>query len=255
MKRAYEIEAKKDAFNLLSILEIHNLLMDTHLKDKDKIDRSSFEPYFDIAEYTIKRVRDLPQDGNAAVYYKAAAELFCWGGNYQRAFELFEEAIGMLKIEKSVDTSSLIESCQVMRDFCCRNITGSQESPMVLNVKDGERGGDKGGYPDKKERRKIEKKLAKEIAKEASKVAKEEQAFQESSADSNDTPGAGSSGGAASSSSSKPMKKLPMPKITASSTHKVGPKKNFEFPISLRRPNNHQKFVRCSFSIFQSLYH
>jgi hypothetical protein len=119
----------------------------------------------------------------------------------------------MLKVEKSVDTSSLIESCEVMRDFCCRNITGSQESPMVLNVKESERA--EKGYPDRKERRKIEKKMAKEVAKEAAK----EQVLQESSQESAQEPAASS--GAASSSSSKPTKKLPMPKITASSTHKV----------------------------------
>eukprot|EP00400_MALV-I_sp_L67-5_P000292 gene292-1057_t len=202
-KRAYEIESKKDAFNLLSILEIHNALMDTHLKDKDNIDRRQFDSYFPIAEYTVSRVKELPQDGNAAVYYKAAAELFCWGGSYQRAFELFEEAIGLLEVEKAVDTSSLVESCTVMRDFCSRNLAGAQDSPMVLDVRARER--EQQGYADRK-LTKEEKKLVKEIEK---KMMVAEPPTEEGLPC------------AASGSNSKPKKKIVIPKITATSVHKV----------------------------------
>eukprot|EP00439_Symbiodinium_sp_Y106_P085114 s104_g27.t1 len=83
----------QDAWDLVTLLEIHNLLMDTHLKETTNIDRAKFANYFKTVDYLVKR------DGNAAVYYKAAAELKSWGGKYQEAKELFEEAIPLLRAE------------------------------------------------------------------------------------------------------------------------------------------------------------
>jgi len=135
LKRAYEIESAKDAWDLVTLLEIHNLLMDTHLKETDHIERSKFAEYFQIAEYIVHRVkRELPQDGNAAVYYKAAAEMKAWGGRYAEAKELFQLALPLLKAETSTDCTGLIQSVDDMLAFCDRNLAGNQASPMDFEV-------------------------------------------------------------------------------------------------------------------------
>jgi len=143
LNRAYELEAMKDAWDLVTLLEIHNLLMDTHLKETTNIDRAKFANYFKTVDYLVKRVRkDLPQDGNAAVYYKAAAELKSWGGKYQEAKELFEEAIPLLRAETTTDCSGLLESCEALKAFCDRNLQGTQDSPMNFSLPEasGEQG-------------------------------------------------------------------------------------------------------------------
>jgi len=138
LKRAYEIESMKDAWDLVTLLEIHNLLMDTHLKETQNIERAKFTEYFATCEYIVHRVkRELPQDGNAAVYYKAAGELKAWGGAYTQARELFDIAIPLLKAEKSTDCSGLIDTCNEMLSFCDRNLVGTQNSPMDFEIPKG----------------------------------------------------------------------------------------------------------------------
>lgn len=134
LKRAYEIESMKDAWDLVSLLEIHNLLMDTHLKETDHIGRDSFQEYFGIVEYVTGRVETLPQDGNAAVYYKAAAELKAWGGRYEEAKALFNKALPLFELEQSADCSGLIQVCRDMLAFCDRNLAGTQNSPMSFDL-------------------------------------------------------------------------------------------------------------------------
>jgi len=135
LKRAYEIESMKDAWDLVTLLEIHNLLMDTHLKETEHIERSKFEDYFTIVEYITNRVKkELPQDGNAAVYYKAAAELKAWGGKYSEAQQLFEVALPLFRSERTTDCTELIQACNDMLAFCERNLEGKQNSPMDFEV-------------------------------------------------------------------------------------------------------------------------
>jgi len=136
LKRGYELETMKDAFDLITVLEIHNILMDTHLKETENIQRGKFKDYFKVVDYTIGRVRKLTQDGNAAVYYKAGAELLAWGGRYQEAKALFDESIVLLTVETSTDCTSLISSCKDMLAFCDRNLAGLQNSPMDFDVPD-----------------------------------------------------------------------------------------------------------------------
>lgn len=135
LQRAYELEAMKDAWDLITILEIHNILMDTHLKETQHIERSRFSDHIKTVDYVVNRVRkELPQDGNAAVYYKAAAELKAWGGRYADAKALFDMAVPLLKAEKSTDCSGLIQGCQDMIAFCDRNLAGTQDSPMDFEL-------------------------------------------------------------------------------------------------------------------------
>lgn len=143
LQRSYELESMKDAWDLVTLLEIHNLLMDTHLKETTSIDRSRFHLHFKTSEYVVNRVRkDLPQDGNAAVYYKAAAELLAWGGKYAAAKALFNDALPLFECEKSTNCSGLISGCKDMLAFCDRNLDGKQDSPMDFQIPGGADEGD-----------------------------------------------------------------------------------------------------------------
>jgi hypothetical protein len=83
LKRAYELENMKDAFTIVGVLEIHNTVMDTFLKDNPAIDRVGFAAFLGVVTVAKERVeKECVQDGNAACYYKAAAELRAWAGSY-----------------------------------------------------------------------------------------------------------------------------------------------------------------------------
>jgi tetratricopeptide (TPR) repeat protein len=135
LKRAYEIEAMKDAFTIVGVLEIHNMLMDTFLKDNPAIDRQGFGAFLKVVTVAEKRVmKECVQDGNAACYYKAAAELRAWAGSYDNAIPTFERAIELFHGEGSRDCTQFIEECQALLAFSKRNLDGSQASPMVLQT-------------------------------------------------------------------------------------------------------------------------
>jgi len=132
---AYEVETIKDAFDMLKVLEIHNLIMDTHLKKTKQIVRNEFKMYCPVAIRTTERVRSqTKQDGNAAVYYKAVGELHMWAGDYTTAETLILEALGLLKVEKSVDCSNLIKQCEDMAADCRKTLENKKSVPMVLDV-------------------------------------------------------------------------------------------------------------------------
>jgi len=134
LHRAYELEVMKDAFSLITVLEIHNLLMDTYLKDTTEIVRGPIKNHFPIVDAGLARVRkDLQLDGNTAVYLKAVAELRAWGADYSGARSLFQEAIEIFAAEETTDCRHLIEQCTTMLSFCDRNL-GGRQSPMVLSV-------------------------------------------------------------------------------------------------------------------------
>merc|ERR1719161_1230675 len=125
----------KDAFDLMSVVQIQNVLMDTHLKSSEgKIIRKEFEAYFPIAENTILRVEKLPQDGNAGVYYKAAGELHMWGASYARSKELLLLASALLSSEVTADCSNLVMECDALAAFCERNLSGEQDSPLEFDL-------------------------------------------------------------------------------------------------------------------------
>lgn len=135
LKRAYELEVMKDAFTIVGVLEIHNAVMDTFLKETTAIEREGFASFFPCVDTGYKRVQQEPvQDGNAAVYYKAAAELQAWGGGYAAAISAFDLAISLFKVESAHDCGRFIQECEALRAFAQRNLDGSQASPMVLQT-------------------------------------------------------------------------------------------------------------------------
>ena len=56
-------------------------------------------------------------------------------GSYEDAVPTFELAIALFRKEKSRDCSQFIQECNALQSFSERNLLGTQESPMVLQVK------------------------------------------------------------------------------------------------------------------------
>jgi hypothetical protein len=56
-------------------------------------------------------------------------------GSYEDAVPTFELAIALFRAEKSRDCSQFIQECNALQSFSERNLLGTQESPMVLQVK------------------------------------------------------------------------------------------------------------------------
>eukprot|EP00929_Paragymnodinium_shiwhaense_P034879 TRINITY_DN18924_c0_g1_i2.p1 TRINITY_DN18924_c0_g1~~TRINITY_DN18924_c0_g1_i2.p1 ORF type:complete len:430 (-),score=100.13 TRINITY_DN18924_c0_g1_i2:56-1345(-) len=118
LHRAYQVEAIKDKFDLVQLLEIHNQLVDAHV-GTGGLDRAAFRKYFKVVSDVVARVRSqMKQDGNAGAYYKAAGELYVLGSDCDRGRPLLVEAITLFKDETSVDTSGLIKSCKDLVAFC-----------------------------------------------------------------------------------------------------------------------------------------
>merc|ERR1719410_259397 len=62
--RSYNLEVQKDAFNLMDVMEVHNLLVGVHMaaaKTGGGLDRKAFKTYVPTIELGLKRVRDMPQ--------------------------------------------------------------------------------------------------------------------------------------------------------------------------------------------------
>jgi len=120
--RSYNLEAQKDAFDLLSIMEVHNLLFAAHMemvKDCGRpLDRASFRSYLPTVDLALKRVRNMQQDANAGAYYKVAGEFAAFAEDYRLASSLLDEALDLFKTEKVEKVDGLIKHCKELKEFC-----------------------------------------------------------------------------------------------------------------------------------------
>lgn len=118
LHRAYRLEAAKDAFDLQGIMEIHGELVGTHLSAL-KLDQGAFQSYFEVVTGVVGRVREeMLQDGNAGAYYKVAGELFALGASCALGRPLLAEAVSLLEVETSIDTSGLVRQCLDLVAYC-----------------------------------------------------------------------------------------------------------------------------------------
>merc|ERR1712113_649829 len=65
--RSYRLEAQKDAFDLITVMEVHNLLFGSHMaavRAGNELDRAAFREYLPTIELVLQRVRKMPQDAN-----------------------------------------------------------------------------------------------------------------------------------------------------------------------------------------------
>ena len=56
--------------------------------------------------------RRMPQDGNAAVFYKLTAELAIWAEDLPCADRLLKEAVPLFLTERSMDCTGLADQCK-----------------------------------------------------------------------------------------------------------------------------------------------
>jgi len=125
LHRAYKVAGLKDALDLLEVLQLHNQLVDTHLRSADGLDRSAFPQYFEAAGRVASRVKqEMKQDGNAGAYYKAAGELYVLGGSCAAGRPLLSDAVALFRDETSIDTSGLIRQCTDLIAFCDGTLSG-----------------------------------------------------------------------------------------------------------------------------------
>jgi len=129
--KAYLLEALKDSFDLVSVMEVHNELFDAHLAQITAgvgIDRKAFKSYLSTVEKVLARVKLMPQDANAGAYYKAAGEFMAFAEDYAGADMLLTEAIRLFKAErhdKEELVGRLIVTCQELKDFCTKQLAAA----------------------------------------------------------------------------------------------------------------------------------
>eukprot|EP00933_Yihiella_yeosuensis_P020887 TRINITY_DN1665_c0_g1_i1.p1 TRINITY_DN1665_c0_g1~~TRINITY_DN1665_c0_g1_i1.p1 ORF type:complete len:214 (+),score=57.25 TRINITY_DN1665_c0_g1_i1:67-708(+) len=134
--KSYLLEAKKDAFDLLAVMEVHNCLFGAHMaaiKTGKELDRKAFRSYMPTIEIALTRVRGLTQDANAGAYFKVAGEMMAFAEDYAGAYALLGEAIELLNTETPDKVGTLVKMCQELQDFCNQQL--SQPTPSSSSSK------------------------------------------------------------------------------------------------------------------------
>ncbi|KAF4676230.1 hypothetical protein FOL46_006239 [Perkinsus olseni] len=123
LERAYSLEAAKDAVDIRVLMEVHNELVETHTEGIEKVNRLAFRKYIPIVEVATKNIQEnVVQDGNAAVYYKLAAELYLWGGMYGECVKMVKMAIPLFKAERSINCTCFVDACERMLAYAANNV-------------------------------------------------------------------------------------------------------------------------------------
>lgn len=119
--RSYLLEAGKDAFDLLAVMEVHNQLVNVQLlamKSGGELDRCAFRGYLPAVNLALERVRSMKQDGNAGAYYKVAGEMLAFAEDYAGAAKLLGEAVDLFRTEEQEKVDGLIQVCLNLKEFC-----------------------------------------------------------------------------------------------------------------------------------------
>merc|ERR1712083_845051 len=118
--RSYFFEVQKDAFDLLSVMEVHNALFSSHVNAKEAggINRAAFKDYMKTVDMALERVRQMHQDGNTGAYYKVAGEFKAFAEEYGAAADLLANAIELFKGEADQSTvTGLVDNCTGLLQF------------------------------------------------------------------------------------------------------------------------------------------
>merc|ERR1711985_156978 len=108
-----------DSFDIMAILEIHNRLVETHLKKPKELDRTAFKKYFTVVEDVVKRVEvEMVQDANAGAYYKTAGELFVLGNSCDLALPMLQRAHDLISTATEFDVSDLVRQTTDLMAIC-----------------------------------------------------------------------------------------------------------------------------------------
>ncbi|CAK0894329.1 unnamed protein product [Prorocentrum cordatum] len=121
--RSYLLEAQKDAFDLLAVMEVHNLLFSAHMaamQATGEIDRPAFRGYANLIDTAERRVRAMQQDSNAGAYYKVAGEMKAFAEDYEGAARLLSDAVALFETEEPDKVAGLIQSSLDLKEFCLK---------------------------------------------------------------------------------------------------------------------------------------
>jgi len=138
--RSYHLEAQKDAFDLLSVMEVHNLLFGAHMalvRTGGELDRSAFRSYMPTVDIALGRVRAMKQDANAGAYYKVAGELKAFAEEYAGAAKLLGEAEALFRAEQEEKVGNLISHCVDLKDFCEKQLLQQQAAAAAASAEAG----------------------------------------------------------------------------------------------------------------------
>jgi tetratricopeptide (TPR) repeat protein len=116
---AFSIESKKDAIDLMTLIELSQRLKDTVIaampsdpNAKPVVVRNKFSPILSLALQSCEQARNkLPADGNLGAYFKIISELAIWANQLDIAESLLVEAVSLFQGEQSMDCSCLIQQC------------------------------------------------------------------------------------------------------------------------------------------------
>jgi len=127
--RSYLFEVQKDAFDLLSVMEVHNSLFSSHLNASQAgggLNRPAFGTYMPTVDMALERVRQMPQDANAGAYFKVAGEFKAFATDFAGATVLLGKAIELFETEQDKSkVDGLIENCTSLQQFCDSQIASA----------------------------------------------------------------------------------------------------------------------------------
>merc|ERR1712039_118730 len=120
-----------DAFDLLAVMEVHNLLFTANMqkrKDGDGLDRAAFKAYIPCLDIALRRVRAMEQDANAGAYYKVAGEMFAFAEEYATAAQLLGEAVRLFGAEDKQKIGDLIRNSNDLKESCDRQVAAAAQA-------------------------------------------------------------------------------------------------------------------------------
>ena len=126
---AYTIEATRDGgINISTLMDLNQQIMDTFVKPMPSqksssgancspppLIRENFKSVLSVALKACENINlNLPQDGDAAAFYKTAAEVAIYANELREAKRLLELSVPLFACDTRMDCSELIARCQEM---------------------------------------------------------------------------------------------------------------------------------------------
>jgi len=116
--RAFEIDAIRDAPDLVGLIELKNAIVDTYTKPRageeraPRFDRTEFRPILAIAIDACSNAKKrVAHDGNLGAVFKIMAELGIWAEDFDLAKSLLTDAKIFFETDSSIDCSALYDQC------------------------------------------------------------------------------------------------------------------------------------------------
>ena len=116
---AFQIEAEKDAIDLVALIELSNELIGT-VKFLDNGQRHAYKPILDIAVTACDNIglkRAPVGDANTGAFFKLMADIAIFAKDLPRAKEWLLIAVNMMENDKGIDCHELEAQCRQLIDL------------------------------------------------------------------------------------------------------------------------------------------